>query len=374
MITRYITEQIKAHFFRGKAIIISGPRQSGKTTLINYLLQDYSNEYFLFNGDEPDVRDIFEGITSSRLKSLIGNKRIVFIDEAQRLNDIGLAIKLLVDKYPEIQVIASGSSALDLAGKIKEPLTGRIYQYQLYPLAYEEMTVHNGLLEENRLIPQRLIYGYYPEIVTKPSEEKALLKLLADSYLFKDLFLLGQIKKPPILEKIIRALAYQVGNEVSYNEIAQLAGADNQTVEKYIDLMEKAFIIHRLPALSRNLRNEIKRGIKVYFWDNGILNSITGNFNEINSRTDVGALWENFAVSERRKYLANHGLNVHSYFWRTTSKQEIDYIEEENNTFSAYEMKWNPRRKVTFSKTFSAGYNVSKTLTISPKTLENWIG
>ena len=175
------------------------------------------------------------------------------------------------------------------------------------------------------------------------------------------------------MEKIIRALAYQVGNEVSYNEIAQLVGADNQTVEKYIDLMEKAFIIHRLPALKRNLRNEIKRGMKVYFWDNGILNSVINNFNEINSRTDVGALWENFVVSERQKYLANHGLNVHSYFWRTTLQQEIDYLEEENNVFSAYEIKWNPRRKVSFSKTFLENYEVDKTMIISPKTLENWI-
>jgi hypothetical protein len=308
------------------------------------------------------------------LKSLLGKSRIVLIDEAQRIPEIGICIKLLVDNYPDLQVIATGSSALDLSDSLKEPLTGRKYELMLYPLSYQEMLDEHGRLTEDRSLSHRLVFGLYPEVVCSPGDEIEILKLLADSYLFKDLFNLEQIKKPPLLEKIIRALAFQVGNEVTYNEIAQLVGADNQTVEKYIDLMEKAFIIHRLPALKRNLRNEIKRGTKIYFWDNGILNAIIGNFNPISARTDIGALWENFVISERRKYMSNNRIYARNYFWRTTAKQEIDLIEEFNARFSAYEIKWNPQRKTSLSKTFIENYPIDNTALINPTNLGDWIG
>ena len=374
MIPRLLRTQIEKRMFKGKAIIVFGPRQSGKTTLITDLLKDYADQTYSFNGDEPDIRDLFHNATSTKLKSIIGNKTIVFIDEAQRIPEVGLSIKLLVDNYPQIQVIATGSSSLELTDSIREPLTGRKYEFSLFPLAYQEMLNHIGRVEEDRSIPHRLVFGSYPEIVSSPGEEIELIKLLADSYLFKDLFNLEQIKKPPLLEKIIRALALQVGNEVSYNEIAQLVSADRQTVEKYIDLMEKTFIVHRLPALKRNLRNEIKHGTKIYFWDNGILNAMIGNFNPLSSRTDVGHLWENYVVSERKKYLANNQIYARSYFWRTTQKQEIDYIEELNAKFSAYEVKWNPSKKAFFSKSFIENYPISDIATINPKILGDWIG
>jgi uncharacterized protein len=373
MIKRKIVERLRAQLFKGKVIIVLGPRQSGKTTLINHLLLDYPNQYCRFNGDEPDVRELFRNASSTHLKSLIRDKKIVFIDEAQRIDEIGIGIKLLVDNYPDIQVIATGSSAFDLAGKIKEPLTGRKYEYLLFPLSYQELVNDHGLLEENRYLQHRLIFGYYPEIVTKQDEEIELLTLLTDSYLFKDLFNLEKIKKPLLLEKIIRALAFQVGNEVSFNEIAQLVSADNQTVEKYIDMMEKAYIIHRLPALSRNVRNEIKKGQKIFFWDNGILNCVKGNFNEISSRSDVGSLWENFVISERRKYLSNNFMHSRSYFWRNTQKMEIDYIEEENNCYTAFEIKWNPKKKAKFSQSFLKNYHVSQTMIINRESFQNWI-
>jgi len=373
MIPRILVNNIKNHFFQGKAIIILGARQSGKTTMVNYLLKDYSDQVIVFNGDEPDVREIFIDATSTKLKTYIGSKKIVFIDEAQRIKDIGISIKLIVDNFPDIQVIATGSAPLDLAGEIREPLTGRRYEYYLYPLAYEEMVQYQGRLEENRMIPHRLIYGYYPEIVTHPDNAEQLLRLLSDSYLFKDLFLLDQIKKPPILEKLIRSLAFQVGSEVSYHELAQIVGSDIKTIEKYIDLMEKAFIIFRLPSLQKNLRNEIKKKIKIYFWDNGVLNAVIGNFNDIHIRQDVGKLWENFVISERKKYLSNHSLYHKSYFWRTTQKQEIDYIEESNNRYMACEIKWNPRRKPRFSKTFCDNYPLSETIVINPENLGDWI-
>jgi len=374
MIPRKIGPQITERFFRGKAIIVLGPRQSGKTTLMRSILAGYQDDYITFNGDEPDIRDMFQNATSTKLKALIGNKRIVFIDEAQRIAEIGLSVKLLVDNYPDIQVLVTGSSSLELSGQIREPLTGRKFEYFLFPLAYQEMSDHLGRLEEDRSVSHRLVYGCYPEVVVSPGQEIEILKLLADSYLFKDLFNLEQIKKPPLLGKIIRALAFQVGSEVSYNEISQLVGADNQTVEKYIDLMEKAFIIHRLPALKRNLRNEIKRGVKIYFWDNGILNAVLGNFNQISSRDDVGKLWENYVISERKKYLANNAIHARSYFWRTVSRQEIDYIEEFSARFSAYEIKWNPHRKVGFSRSFVDNYPIKETSCVNPRSLGDWIG
>ena len=373
MIKRKIAERIKARLFKGKAIIVLGPRQSGKTTLINHLLLSYPNQYCRFNGDEPDVREQFRNASSTHLKSLVRDKKIVFIDEAQRIDEIGISIKLLVDNYPDIQVIATGSSAFDLANKIKEPLTGRKYEYLLFPLSYQELVNEHGLLSENRYLQHRLIFGYYPEIVTKQEEEIELLTLLTDSYLFKDLFNLEKIKKPLLLEKIIRALAFQVGNEVSFNEISQLVSADNQTVEKYIAMMEKAYIIHRLPSLSRNMRNEIKKGQKIFFWDNGILNCVKGNFNEISSRSDVGSLWENFVISERKKYLSNNFMHSRSYFWRNTQKMEIDYIEEENTCYTAFEIKWNPRKKAKFSQSFLKNYPVSKTMIVNPESFHKFI-
>ncbi|MDZ4122490.1 MAG: ATP-binding protein, partial [Candidatus Cloacimonadaceae bacterium] len=364
MINRVLKDQIAERLFKGKAIILYGPRQSGKSTLVASIVKEHIEHTISFNGDEPDVRALFSNATSVRLKSMIGKCRIVLIDEAQRIPEIGICIKLLVDNYPDIQVIATGSSALDLSDSLKEPLTGRKYEFMLYPLSYQEMLEEHGRLTEDRLLSHRLVYGLYPEVVCTAGDENEILKLLADSYLFKDLFNLEQIKKPPLLEKIIRALAFQVGNEVTYSEIAQLVGANNQTVEKYIDLMEKAFIIHRLPALKRNLRNEIKRGTKIYFWDNGILNAIIGNFNPISARTDNGALWENFVISERRKHLSNNRIYARNYFWRTTAKQEIDLIEELNARFSAYEIKWNPQRKTSISKTFIENYPIDHTALI----------
>jgi predicted AAA+ superfamily ATPase len=373
MIQRLLSKVIGEHLFRGKAIVIYGPRQSGKTTLINQLLNSLNLPVIRYNGDEPDIRELLSNPTSTILKSMIGDNRIVFIDEAQRIPDIGISIKLLVDNYPEIQVITTGSSAFELTGKIKEPLTGRKFEYTLYPLCYEEMVKQHGQITEDRLIPHRLTYGYYPEVVTTSGNKREILNLLADSYLFKDLFLLEQVKKPPLLGKIIRALAFQVGQEVSYNEIGKLVDADRQTVEKYIDLLEKAFIIFRLPALKRNLRNEIKRGMKIYFVDNGILNSVIGNLNELSMRGDVGALWENYVISERRKHLANHLFYANCYFWRTVQQQEIDYIEEIDGRFYAYEVKWNPAKIAKFNRIFLDTYQVESSQTINPQTLGKWL-
>lgn len=312
MINRTFHETIQTRLFKGKALIIFGPRQSGKSTLVESILKE--KEHLYLNGDEADVRGILTNTTTIKLKTIIGNNKIVFIDQAQRIPNIGLTLKLFTDQLKSVQVIATGSSAFELSSQINEPLTGRKYEFMLYPLSFAEMVQHHGLLQERRLIEHRLVYGYYPEIVSKVGEEAELLKLLANSYLYKDLLMLEQIKKPLILSKLLKTLALQVGSEVNYNEIAQIVESDPKTVDKYIDLLEKTFVVFRLPAFSRNVRNEIKKGQKVYFVDCGIRNAIIGNFKSIGSRTDFGALWENLVISERLKHRAYYNINAEQYF------------------------------------------------------------
>lgn len=367
MINRAITQSLEARLFTGKALIITGPRQAGKTTLVTNLLKSLPRRSLELNGDEADVRELLSDTTSDALKSLIGTNEILFIDEAQRIQNIGLTIKLITDKLPAIQVIATGSSALELNSQIVEPLTGRKFEYQLYPLSFEELVAHHGLLQEKRSLEQRLIWGLYPEIVTNTTHREELLRLLAGSYLYKDLLTLESMKKPALLDKIVRALALQVGSEVSYNEIGRLVGADNQTVERYIELLEQAFVVFRLQAFSKNVRNEIKRGRKIYFYDNGIRNAIIGNFNPLIKRTDIGALWENYLISERIKLLNNTNRYPRCYFWRTTQQQEIDFIEEYPEGLRAFEFKWNPSKTVRFPKTFTNAYPDSETSVITPK-------
>ena len=355
MIDRIIEKAILDKLFKGKAILIFGARQVGKTTLINKIAGEINEQTLVLNGDEPDVRELLSNATSRRLKAYFGNNKLVIIDEAQGIKDIGITLKLITDQLKDVQIMATGSSAFELADKTAESLTGRKYEFKLYPLSFGELVAQYGLLEEKRVLEHRMIFGYYPEIVNNETLAKEHLKLIAGSYLYKDILMLGKIKKTFLLEKILRALALQVGNEVSFNEIGNMVQAKGETVEKYIDLLEKAYIIFRLPAFSRNVRNEIKKGKKIYFCDNGIRNAIIGSFNPIEKRTDTGALWENFVVSERMKFLRHSGIDTTMYFWRTTQQQEIDLIEEAESMLSAYEIKWQ-KRKVRFSRTFLNAY------------------
>ena len=373
MIEREIEKQIENRLFKGKAILVFGPRQVGKTTSIHSILAKNNQKCLFLNGDEADVRESLENTTSTNLSLLFGEHKIVFIDEAQRINGIGITLKLITDVLKDVQVIATGSSAFDLANETQEPLTGRKYEFQMLPISFQEMVTNNGLLEEKRLLEQRMIYGYYPEIVVKPNDAAENLKLLSNSYLYKDLLNLEQIKKPALLGKILKSLALQVGREVSYNEISQLVNGDFHTVEKYIDLLEKAFVIFTLPAYSRNVRNEIKKGRKIYFYDNGVRNAIINNFNPLSSRSDTGALWENFLISERMKYLNSNKLEAWKYFWRTTAQQEIDYLEELDGKMTAYEFKWNPNKTAKFPKTFTNAYPEAEVKLITLKNFEEFV-
>jgi predicted AAA+ superfamily ATPase len=371
MIERTIQIAIEQRLFKGKAILVFGPRQSGKSTLIEAILKD--KEHLYLNGDDADVRDILTNTTATKLKMVVGNKKILFIDEAQRIPNIGLTLKLFTDQIKDVQVIATGSSAFELSSQVNEPLTGRKYEFMLYPLSFAELVQHDGLILEKRLIEHRMIYGYYPEIVTKVGEEAELLKLLAGSYLYKDLLMLEQIKKPLILEKLIKALALQVGSEVSFHELAQTIGSDRKTVDKYIDLLEKTYVVFRLPAFSRNVRNEIKKGKKIYFYDCGIRNAVINNFKALSSRTDTGALWENYVISERMKFLRYNNLDTDQYFWRTTQQQEIDLIEDDGEQLTAFEFKWGKKEKVRFPQTFTDSYKGAKTFVISPENVEEFL-
>jgi predicted AAA+ superfamily ATPase len=373
MIDRFIADLIQDELYEGKALLIYGPRQVGKTTAIKKLIAQQAQSYLFLNADEADVRESLENTTSTQLRLLFGNHKIVFIDEAQRVANIGITLKLITDVLTDIQVIATGSSAFDLASKTQEALTGRKREFFMSPLSFAEMVQHHGLLEEKRHLEQRMIYGYYPEIVTKPIKANNNLRELAESYLFKDVLQLDFIKKPILLTKIIKAIALQIGSEVSLQEISRLVGADVHTVEKYIDILEKAFVIFTLPALSRNVRNEIRKGRKIYFYDTGIRNALISNFNGLKNRTDTGALWENFVIAERMKWLRYNNKRVDRYFWRTTQQQEIDYLEEENGQFRAVEFKWNSKQKARFSKTFLNAYPIANSMVISPENIEHFV-
>lgn len=374
MIKREIQKTIQKKLFKGKLVIITGARQVGKTTLIKMIADNYPDENLYLNCDEPDIRLVLTEPTSTKLKDLAGQKKLVLIDEAQRVKNIGLTLKLFVDELPEIQVIATGSSALELSNKINEPLTGRRYDFTLFPFSMKELSGEHGWIEENRLLNERIIFGMYPEITLKPSERKVLLQSLASSYLFKDVLSYQNIRRPEILEKLLIAIASQIGNEVSYNELSNTLDIDKETVAKYIDLLEKAIVIFRLPPYSKNIRTEISKKRKIYFYDTGIRNALISNFNQMELRSDAGALWENFLISERFKLYANKGKSVRSYFWRTLQQQEIDYVEEREGSLYAFEFKWSKPKKVIFPKTFLSAYPKSKTEVVNRENYFSFIG
>lgn len=356
MIERQILKSIENDLFKWKIIIIYWPRQVGKTTLSKIILEKFWENYSYFNCDEPDIREMLRNKTSTELKSIIWNKKIIVIDEAQRVENIWITLKLIVDNFPEIQVIATWSSSFELANKTNEPLTGRKYEYHLHPFSIFELKNLYSDLELKRLLEERVIYGSYPVVFNKTTSEKQRdLKMLTDSYLFKDIFSFWNIKKPDLLIKLLKALALQIWSQVSYTELAWLVWIDKNTIESYIHILEQAFIIFRLDSFSRNLRNELKFSKKIYFYDNGIRNALINNFNTLELRQDTWALWENFLLSERQKYISNNGFYRNIYFWRNHAQAEIDYIEEYDGKLHTYEFKW-WNKKVKFPKAFEQAY------------------
>jgi predicted AAA+ superfamily ATPase len=358
IIKRLIQDDIEKLIFKGKIIIIYGPRQVGKTTLIKQIEKKYEDISLYLNCDEPDIKEIFSK-TSTEIRSFFGQKKLILIDEAQQIKDIGHSLKLMVDSIPDIQIIATGSSSFELSEKVIEPLTGRKYEFILYPLSILELRSLYSDIEIKRLIEQFIIYGMYPEIQLASENRSRNLISIANSYSYKNVLKFQNIKNPDVLEKLLKALALQIGNQVSYNELAEITGVDKNTVSNYIRILEKAFIIYRLTPFSRNLRNEIKKLNKIYFIDTGIRNALINNLNSFDLRNDVGNLWENFWINERIKYLRYKNIQLNTYFWRTRQSQEIDFIEEYASEIKAYELKWNSN-KLKVPSSFSENYKNSK--------------
>lgn len=359
-VKRKIKQQIMDSLFQNKAIIIYGARQIGKTSLVKELLKTLNKSYIWLNADEQDVVNLLTNQNSAMLKTIFGNNEIVVIDEAQRIQNIGLNLKIIIDTFPEYQVIATGSSSFDLANKVNEPLTGRKWEYKLYPFSTEELANYNGALNEVRLLEHRLIYGMYPDVATNIEISRKILKELANSYLYKDVLNYSGIKHSDKIIKLLKALALQVGSEISFNELSKTVLIDNKTIEKYIDILEQSYIIFRLNSFHKNLRTELKKAKKVYFYDNGIRNAIIGNFEPVSKRIDTGQLWENFIISERFKFLQNNQKDTKLYFWRTQLQQEIDLIEIENSNIKAFKIKWNSKVKPKISKSFTNAYSNSE--------------
>jgi len=357
MIARDVYSQLKNRLFQGKVIILTGARQIGKTTLLNQLTAEVdSDQVIKLNCDEPDIQQSLENVTSTELKTLIGKHQLVLIDEAQKVNNIGQTLKLIADNIPNVQVVATGSSAFELRNKLNEPLTGRKFEFKMYPFSEKELVNNSSILEEKRLLERRLIWGMYPDVVNKPSDSQLILRELTNSSLYKDILAFRDIRNPDSLSKLLTLLALRVGSEVSYNELAQSLGLDKETVERYIDLLEKVYVIFKLNSFSRNIRNELKKSKKIYFYDNGVRNAIINNFQPVSLRTDAGALWENFMISERRKYIDYQSVYSNVYFWRTHSQQEIDYLEERDGKLHAFEFKWNMNKKSKVPSLFATAY------------------
>ncbi|MEW5821341.1 MAG: ATP-binding protein [Cyanobacteriota bacterium] len=363
MYKRKIQQHIEQWLFKGKVIVIYGPRQVGKTTLAKHLLEKYSNQdkafsetkykftdsaspYKYLNCDLISIRQAIETENEEQLKQQLGNAKLVILDEAQRIENIGLILKILVDTYPDIQIIATGSSSFDLSNKLKEPLTGRAIQYMLCPLSLQELSQKYDFFKIEAKLENVLRYGSYPELIdSTEAQAREILEMIASNYLYKDILEFENIKNSKLLYNLLQLLALQVGNDVSYQELANNLGINVLTVKKYIDLLEKCFIIFSLNAFSRNYRKEISKSIKVYFYDLGIRNKLIQNFNPLNIRNDTGALWENFCISERIKYNNNNRLFLNMYFWRTYDQKEIDYIEEHSGRLDGYEFKWGKESK-----------------------------
>ncbi len=358
MYTRFLEKTIKENLFQDFILIIYGARQVGKTTLVKSVLDQFSGKKLYLNCDEAGTRDLLEPTSYTDLKNKIGEVDLLVIDEAQRVQNIGLTLKILFDNNPKMQIIATGSSSFDLANKINEPLTGRSLEYKLFPLSVSEIVGKDPgyKLEADKWLPRLLKYGSYPKIINLPEigiEPK--LETLADQYLYKDILEIEKIKKPELIIKLLKALAYQVGSEVSMGNLANMLDCDKGLIERYIDILEKSFVIFRLNAYSGSKYNEIVKNKKIYFYDIGMRNALISDYPDID--LNIGALWENFLIVERMKFLEYNQISVNTYFWRNYNQQEIDYIEEKGKSLDCYEFKWKNQKKVTTPSGFAKNYS-----------------
>lgn len=370
-INRLLKDKLTYWLNKRKVLVLTGARQVGKTTLLKDLLD--GQQMLWLNGDDPAVRSRLDNITVSGIKDLVGGYQIVVIDEVQRILNPGILLKMMIDNFPEVQFVATGSSALEISDKVFEPLTGRHILFHLYPFAQAEIYPTKSAFELEQQIPFHLRFGSYPDIVVNPLDAEMLLKNLAGQYLYKDVLIWKDIRKPELLDKLLKLLAYQVSSEVSVNELANALKVKSETIENYIDLLEKSFVVFRLKSYSSNERKEVTKMNKIYFWDNGIRNAIIDDFRPLELRNDLGALWENFLVSERMKMKAWKDSNAKSYFWRNKQQREVDYIEEQYGELTAFEMKWNTQKNHKVTLAFTNAYPTAKTEIITPLNFKGFV-
>lgn len=343
-----------------KIVVLYGARQTGKTTLSNKVLSAFTNKILKINADESRYIDILSSRNFQKIELLVGDYDMLFIDEAQRIPDIGINLKIIHDNLPKMKILVTGSSSFELANKVKEPLTGRTITHTLFPVSLGELRQYNNVFDLQNRLEEFMTYGMYPELFKyKPgvSKEK-YLRELASSYLYKDILELSSIRNPKVITDLLKLLALQIGSEISLNELAQNLKISQETVNTYINLLEKAFIVFRLKGYSRNLRKEISKRDKIYFWDLGIRNTLINNFSSLNLRTDVGEMWENFIIAERMKFQAYNETFVNSYFWRVYTGAEVDYVEEKDGVLYAYEIKYKKvKKKAPATWTENYGFN-----------------
>lgn len=365
-IQRIAQSSIQKWLYKGKVLVVTGARQVGKTTMLKSMFTDENNEILWLNADETRVRTRLSELDVLSLQNIIGRYKIVIIDEVQRIQNCGLLLKILVDNFKEVQFIATGSSALDISEQIFEPLTGRYLLFHLFPFTLAEVYARKSVFEIENSLTFHLVYGNYPDICKNQNDAETLLTNLSNQYLYKDVLVWKDIRKPQLLDKLLKLIAFQIGSEVSMHELATQLKVSSETIETYIDLLEKSFVIFRLTAYSTNPRKEVTKMNKIYFWDNGIRNAVIGNYDAITIRQDVGQLWENFVISERMKmntWLAPHRK---SYFWRNYNQNEVDYVELEESFVTAYEIKWNTFKNHRVTKAFTNAYPDANTKIITP--------
>lgn len=374
-ISRLLLSQLQHSLLPGKIIVLYGPRQVGKTTLARQLEESVAKNTRFISADELIYREALGSQNRQRLEEVLGDAELLIIDEAQRVHDIGLNLKILIDNHPECTILAIGSASFDLANKISEPLTGRKLTYNLFPVSYSENCQAFGKLEARHQLERWLVWGGYPAIVTTPQPElrEKLLGELIGSYLYRDILEMDSIRRPDKIVDLLRLLAFQIGQEVSLAELAASLAVNRTTIERYLDLLEKVFVIYRVGGFSRNLRKEVTKNSRYYFYDNGVRNSLINNFNSLALRNDVGQLWENYLMIERRKANAYRGRSVNTCFWRTYDQKEIDLIEERDGKLYGYEFKWRGEMRKTTQRDFSVAYPQSELMTVNPDDIDEFL-
>lgn len=375
-IERAVAEGLKKKIVAGKVLMILGARRVGKTELINHYLEGIpKEEYLKFNGEDIRHAKLFEDRSVENYMRILHNCKLLVIDEAQKITNSSLVLKLIADNFKELKIIVTGSSVFDLSNKLGEPLVGRKNTVYLYPFSQMEFQKYENIIETKEKLEERMIFGSYPELEQYPiwSDKQNYLYEMLNSYLLRDILTFEGIRQSDKIIDLLRLIAFQTGKEVSLQELGSQLNIAKNTVERYLDLLSKVFVVFKLRGFSRNLRNEVSKMNRWYFYDNGIRNAIIGNFNRLNLRNDIGELWENYLVSERIKLQSNSDMTASNYFWRTYTQQEIDWVEETNGSLSAYEFKWNIKKKPKVPVSWKEAYPDSDYKVISQDNYLEWI-